>query len=72
MRTPWRCSGCCFQNQKRKPATSDSAPADSTILCILPDTGERYLSMPLFEGIAQDMDAEEMAISKSTPGFQRR
>ncbi len=40
------------------------------ILCMLPDTGERYLSTPLFEGIAEDMDDEERAISKSTPGYQ--
>jgi cysteine synthase A len=49
---------------------AESAAAGSTILCMLPDTGERYLSTPLFEGIAEDMDAEETAISKSTPGFQ--
>ncbi len=49
---------------------AESAPAGSTILCMLPDTGERYLSTPLFEGIAEDMDDEEKAISKSTPGYQ--
>jgi cysteine synthase A len=46
------------------------APAGSNILCMLPDTGERYLSTPLFEGIAEDMDAEEMEISRSTPGYR--
>jgi cysteine synthase len=45
------------------------APAGSVILCVLPDTGERYLTTPLFEGIAEDMDAEELKISKSTPGY---
>ena len=40
------------------------------ILCMLPDTGERYLTTPLFEGIVDDMDAEELAISRSTPGYQ--
>jgi cysteine synthase A len=37
---------------------------------MLPDTGERYLTTPLFEGIIDDMDEEEIAISKSTPGYQ--
>jgi cysteine synthase A len=48
--------------KKAKPGT--------VILCMLPDTGERYLSTPLFDGIEEDMDEEEIAISKSTPGFQ--
>ena len=42
----------------------------TTILCMLPDTGERYLSSPLFEGNAEEMSAEEIALSKSTPGYQ--
>ncbi len=46
------------------------APAGSTVLCILPDTGERYLSTPLFEGIQTDMTDEELEISKSTPGYR--
>jgi cysteine synthase A len=37
---------------------------------MLPDTGERYLSTPLFEGIPEEMTDEEMALSRSTPGFQ--
>ena len=45
-----------------------AAPAGSSILCMLPDTGERYLSTPLFADIEADMDAEEMALSRSTPG----
>ncbi len=40
----------------------------ATVLCMLPDTGERYLSTPLFEGIGADMTAEELEISRSTPG----
>jgi cysteine synthase A len=36
---------------------------------MLPDTGERYLSSPLFEGIPEDMTEEETALSLSTPGF---
>ena len=38
--------------------------------CMLPDTGERYLSTPLFEGIAEGMTEEEEALSRSTPGYQ--
>jgi cysteine synthase A len=36
---------------------------------MLPDTGERYLSSPLFERIAEGMTEEEAALSRSTPGF---
>ncbi len=43
------------------------APDGSVMLVMLPDTGERYLSTPLFEGIPEDMSDEEMAISLSTP-----
>ena len=46
---------------------AESAPAGSRILFMVPDTGERYLSTPLFENIAQEMDDEERAISNSTP-----
>jgi cysteine synthase A len=34
---------------------------------MLPDTGEGYLSTPLFAGIPVDMTEEELAISRSTP-----
>lgn len=46
------------------------AEPGSTILCMLPDTGERYMTTPLFEGIPEDMSDEELALSKSTPGYQ--
>jgi cysteine synthase A len=46
------------------------AAPGSVILAMLPDTGERYLTTPMFEGIAEDMDEEEIRISKSTPGYQ--
>jgi len=46
------------------------AQPGSVILCMLPDTSERYLSSPLFEGIPEAMTEEEIALSKSTPGFQ--
>ena len=45
-----------------------NAPKGSTILCMLPDTGERYLSTPLFANVGVDMTEEETAISRSTPG----
>lgn len=40
---------------------------DAHVLAILPDTGERYLSTPLFDAIGQDMDAAEWEISRSSP-----
>jgi cysteine synthase A len=46
------------------------APQGSTILAMLPDTGERYLSTPLFGNVAADMNEEELAISRSTPSAQ--
>ena len=49
---------------------AEAAPPNSTILCMLPDTGERYLSTPLFEGILEEMNEEEMDISTSTPGYR--
>jgi cysteine synthase A len=42
----------------------------ATVLCMLPDTGERYLSTPLFADIPVDMTEEEIGISRSTPGSQ--
>jgi len=47
-----------------------SADKGATVLCMLPDTGERYLSTPLFGEIAADMNDEELAIMRSTPGNQ--
>jgi cysteine synthase len=49
---------------------AEAAPAGSVILCMLPDTGERYMTTPLFDGIEAEMDAEEIALSRSTPGYQ--
>ncbi len=46
------------------------APKGANILAMLPDTGERYLSTPLFADVPVDMTEEEIAISKSTPGCQ--
>jgi cysteine synthase A len=41
------------------------APNGSTVLAMLPDTGERYLSTPLFADIPADMTEEEQAIARS-------
>ena len=49
---------------------AQSAKAGSVLLCMLPDTGERYMSTPLFESIEAEMNAEEEAISRSTPTAQ--
>jgi len=46
------------------------APKGATVLCMLPDTGERYLSTPLFADVPADMTEEEIAISRSTPAAQ--
>jgi len=43
------------------------APKGSTVLCMLPDTGERYLTTPLFAEIPVDMTEEEIEIARSTP-----
>jgi cysteine synthase A len=45
--------------QRSKPGTN--------IVCMLPDTGERYLSTPLFADIGEEMTAEELEVSRSTP-----
>jgi cysteine synthase A len=37
---------------------AEEAPAGSVVLAMLPDTGVRYLSTPLFEGIADGSDPE--------------
>jgi cysteine synthase A len=39
------------------------APKGSVVLCMLPDTGERYLSTPLFADIPAEMTEEEAAIA---------
>jgi len=49
---------------------AQTAPADSNILCMLPDTGERYLSTPLFENIVVEMSEDEWEVSRSTPNYR--
>ena len=60
-------SGATFAGALR---VAREAPKGSNILCMLPDTGERYLSTPLFGDVAADMNEEELAISRSTPSAQ--
>ncbi len=47
----------------------EDAPDGANILAMLPDTGERYLTTPLFTDIPADMTEEEMRLSHSTPNF---
>jgi cysteine synthase A len=49
---------------------ASEAEKGANILCMLPDTGERYLSTPLFADVSADMNEEELAISSSTPSAQ--
>jgi cysteine synthase A len=60
-------AGATFAGTLRVAA---EAPSGATILCMLPDTGERYLSTPLFANVAVDMTPEELEISRSTPAMQ--
>ena len=46
---------------------AQDARAGTNIVCMIPDTGERYLSTPLFEHIGEEMTEEETALSESTP-----
>jgi cysteine synthase A len=48
----------------------ESATPGSNILCMLPDTGERYLSTPMFEDVPTEMNEEELDISRSTPNYR--
>ena len=41
--------------------TARQAPEGSVVLAMLPDTGERYLSTPLFEGVNEGSDDEWLA-----------
>mmetsp|Transcript_52888 Transcript_52888/g.149955 ORF Transcript_52888/g.149955 Transcript_52888/m.149955 type:complete len:274 (+) Transcript_52888:348-1169(+) len=43
------------------------APPGSTVLAMIPDTAERYLSTPLFAEIDSEMNEAEIEIAKSTP-----
>ena len=60
-------SGATFAAALRVATTAKSG---ANILCMLPDTGERYLSTPLFADISAEMSEEEVAISGTTPNHQ--
>jgi cysteine synthase A len=60
-------SGGTFAGALRVAA---QAPKGTTILAMLPDTGERYLSTPLFADVLAEMSPEEVEISRSTPSAQ--
>jgi cysteine synthase A len=60
-------SGATFAGALRIAA---EAQKGANILAMLPDTGERYLSTPLFADVPADMTEEELAISRSTPSAQ--
>ncbi len=45
-------------------------PEGANVLCMIPDTGERYLSTPLFEDVPAEMTEEEAELSRSTPGYR--
>ena len=49
---------------------AETAPPGSAILCMLPDTGDRYLSTPLFDDVPVDMTVEEIEVSQSTPSHR--
>jgi cysteine synthase len=46
------------------------APKGASVLAMLPDTGERYFSTPLFADVPVEMTSEELEISASTPNFR--
>jgi cysteine synthase A len=45
-------------------------PRGSVVLCMIPDTGERYLSTALFEAVSETMSDEEVEIAASTEGYR--
>jgi cysteine synthase A len=48
---------------------AQGAPEGTSILCMLPDTGERYLTTPLFTDIQPEMTDDELEILRSTPTY---
>ena len=48
---------------------AEQARPGATILAMLPDTGERYLSTGLFAEVPAEMTAEEEAIARTSPLF---
>ncbi|HTP61052.1 MAG TPA: pyridoxal-phosphate dependent enzyme [Burkholderiales bacterium] len=60
-------SGATFAGALKVAAGAEKG---ANILAMLPDTGERYLSTPLFADVPADMTEEELKISRSTPSAQ--
>ncbi len=60
-------AGATFSGALR---VAQGASPGANILCMLPDSGERYLTTPLFEDITVEMTAEELELSRSTPGYR--
>ena len=50
---------------------AEDAPKGSVILAMLPDTGERYLSTPLFEGVEEGSDDDWLASLRRPYGQNR-
>ena len=42
-------------------------PKGASVVAMLPDTGERYLSTPLFDDVTADMTDEEKALAADAP-----
>jgi cysteine synthase len=59
-------SGATFAGALKVAA---EAPKGANILAMLPDTGERYLSTPLFADVPAEMTDQEIALYRSTPMF---
>ncbi len=49
--------------------TAKNVPEGSVLVAMLADTGERYLSTPLFADIEANMNKEELEIARSTPSW---
>ena len=49
---------------------AEEMPEGSVVLFMVPDTGERYLSTPLFADIPEEMTDAEQAIAASTDGYR--
>jgi len=60
-------SGATFAGALR---ICESVPQGSVVLCMLPDTGERYLTTPLFDEVPTEMSDEQLEISRSTPSYR--
>ena len=58
------------RHSRRRSTWRGARRKAANIVCMLPDTGERYLSTPLFDGIEVDMNDAELELSRSTPGYR--